>query len=224
MQEALEDLFENQDRIVEQPREYVLSEVPKAEDLERLCDLPFEVSIRSQVNGYLVLATGQEHAAYPKVFENREEVTLLHKFQEYKSEIEFHTHPGDVSDEDPASLLNRPSGSDYAYYLHQCIRLPRKSPMLIATHAGLVLVEQNEAPIWDSDDLIIEKEKQIKAALLYINNLGSSPLSYEEKAQNFEKVSEIIYQNMREIFLERSIPWNQAQSVIDQYMNPENLS
>ncbi len=236
--DALQELQVDRN-VAASPREYVLKDVPQAEDLQQLCDLNFEVSIWT-IDQRVVLRSGSEFTTeqvshIPESLSQEEADRLVQADARRvadlfsQSRINFHSHilHGDS---------NKISSRDYygfltTYKRNNYMPIP---PMLIATPAGLVVTKIGE---WVPEELILKAMDIVRSSLtLAYLNVRSLKAEPHEAPDDFRKRmrkaidTEIdihtaqVHEVMDTILEVSTIGWTAAQPVIDEHMNPANLN
>lgn len=215
--EVLDELMEHGESVIERPREDVLNEVPKAEDLEKLHTLPFEVSIRSQ-GQRLILATGQKYQAIPVQhmdvkFLTLDEKMTLYGTQRNDSKVDFHSHP--YLEYPTTSLF--PSDGDYLSQVlaHKWAKKDEKiRPMLIASKDSLIVVSGRT-------DRDMKKAYDILSPEIFSCRETIQELLSKVDEKNEEKIVDVLKKltdSVREYLEIRFIPWNEAQEAINDHI------
>lgn len=209
MQEILKELSENSERIVENPREYVLNEVPKVEDLELLCGLPFEIDIFSQSERLIASTRNRTDRGRPLMFDfELADIVDLHMQTLDNSYVDFHSHPN-LS----GAFANHASPSDYSTFLCEMYNNKRPSrdslSSLIGTPKGLIVLSAVE----ESNTAIVRT---------FLNRMESIRWLAGNKFVTEEEYGTRVQEITKDFVRTEYVPWDQAQPIIDQHMSPQN--
>lgn len=81
----------NETEATEGAREYTIDELPKPRELQRLANLPFEISI-TEYEGKILLSTGTPELASHRFDIDGKKIDMVNKRHNY-SKVSIHTHP-----------------------------------------------------------------------------------------------------------------------------------